>query len=119
MGAESPGFTISFCSLDNQELSLAPMEAKPKVGTDDDATHLILSAHSNMDKLWDRYDEDSSGTVDRGELTRLLKDIGLDHSESTITRILTTYGPPLNPTRMHAYTVLRIRDPTHTQCSHL
>lgn len=119
MGAESPGFTLSFCSLDNQELSLAPMEAKRKVGTDDDATHLILSAHSNMDKLWDRYDEDSSGTVDRGELTRLLKDIGLDHSESTITRILTTYGPPLNPTRMHAYTVLRIRDPTHTQCSRL
>lgn len=52
---------------------------------------LVMSAHANVDKLWARYDQDHSGTVDETEITQLLKDLHLDHSHEAVNRILKTY----------------------------
>jgi hypothetical protein len=90
--AETPGFTVEQCSLNERVLKLQRAAVSgPMEESDDDTLERLQWALTHLDETWEKFDADRSGTLSEQELSLMLQDLGLDSSHTALEHIFATY----------------------------
>lgn len=79
------------------------------VTPDEPASKTALSLHEPARALFDRYDVDGSGTIEVGELQRMLKELDLQHLDVSPVR-----APPAGAARPPTPTIGQAQTPART-----